>query len=287
MRMVSHRAGFSLRSKAKTPGTVRNRRPTLSVFTILRNVERIRYPWRESILSALPVADEFLACECASDDGTAEALAEIARREPKIRIIPGHWGDTFEVLSELANLLISEVRSDWHFQLQADEALHDRSYPELQKALRESHSDILSPRYTHFCGDFRHTWPFMYERAARIARRSSGVRYAGDACEIARPRAHGRPVDVDVYHYGKVHLGREREAADKEWHFQQLYRSIGGFPDPRIVETYKAGSIDYQEVLKSERHLIKPFTGRHPSAMLPRIRSIESAYGLAPRPEDL
>jgi hypothetical protein len=287
---VRSSTGFTRTRKSVRPRvSSRGGRPTLTVFTIAKDLEKIRYPWKESIRSALPVADQILVCECGSTDGTAEQLAEMVATEPKIRVIRGEWGDHFSVISRLANVLISEVSSEWHFFLQADEALHDRSYEPLMRALRESRDDVLAARYTHFCGDFRHTWPFMYERAARIARRSSGVRYDGDACEISRPRSHTTAVDVDVYHYGKVHLGREHEAAEKEFHFQQLYKDVPGFPDPRILKTYREGRIDYQEVLQEERRngLIRPFTGRHPAAMLTRVRAIESSYGLEPRPEDL
>jgi len=91
----------------------------------------------------------------------------------------------------------------------------------------------------------------------------------GDACQVDNGR--GPVLDapyLQVYHYGKVQIGRAAAAAKKEIDFQALYTDLG-FPDPKIVESYQRGEVDYAYVFERARQAgeFKPFEGEHPLAV--------------------
>lgn len=67
-------------------------RPTVSGFTIVRNARVLDYPFEESVLSALPLCDEFVINCGDSTDDTLEVCQTLQKRHPeKIRIITSKW----------------------------------------------------------------------------------------------------------------------------------------------------------------------------------------------------
>jgi glycosyltransferase involved in cell wall biosynthesis len=249
----------------------------LTSYTIAYNLNKIRYPWMECILSVLPVSDEVIVGECFSTDGTYEDLLKLQSQNPKIRILRHPWGDRYEILPQIANMCIRESRTKYHFHIQADEVLHEDSYPELLEICKLD-VPAVSMRYVHFIGDFETTFPFVYERVARMGQKDVMFRLDGDACELDFPREKAFVSNVQVFHYGKVHVGRESEAAVKEYEFQQMYVHANlGFPDPKIVEAYKRGRINYKEASSEEtRKEYRPFTGSHPKVMENYIREAKA-----------
>lgn len=64
---------------------------TLSGFTFVRNATKLGFPLRESILSILPIVDEFVIafCEGDEDDQTLDLINSIG--SDKIKIIKANW----------------------------------------------------------------------------------------------------------------------------------------------------------------------------------------------------
>ena len=62
----------------------------VSGFTFVRNGIKFDYPFRESILSALPLVDEMIVNVPESDDDTLKAVKDIC--DPKIKIFETKWG---------------------------------------------------------------------------------------------------------------------------------------------------------------------------------------------------
>lgn len=253
----------------------------LTTLFMAHNLNKIRYPWKESIRSVMDVSDDVLVCECESTDGTLEDLKLLSFEFDKIVILRHPWGPKKDILPRIANFCIDHVVTRWWLLVDADEVLHEDSHAELKQLVDRSDIDRVSMRFTHFLGDFESTYPFMYSRMPRMARRDSPWRFdlAGDACAPSYGKKD-RTVDsnVDLYHYGKVHVGRRREAAVKEYEFQMMYREGESkyWPDPRIVKAYKEGSIDYKAVntdRSGKTDHIKPFTGRHPKFMSDYIQA--------------
>lgn len=239
---------------------------TLTIFTLAYNLEKIRYPWRACIASALHFADEVLVAECFSTDGTYEGLLEIQAANPKLRIIRHPWGQDCTIQRTLAEMLSAEARSDWIFYLNADEVLHESSVFALDKMAKDGVNYGMA-HYTHFLGNFHTTFPFIYDRVTRLMHGKIAA-WSDDACGLAYT---GSPLhlNVEVQHFGKVSVGREVECGIKEREFQQLYTAYG-FPDMPLMEIIeKHGKLDYSHFHKmrwaasGEPDLSGPFTGTH------------------------
>lgn len=96
----------------------------ISGFSFGRNVSKLYYPIKESILSILPICDEFIFVlgEGDEDDNTREILESI--NSPKLKIIDTKW-DTNKFPNGMENahqtdIAISHCTGDWLFYVQAD-----------------------------------------------------------------------------------------------------------------------------------------------------------------------
>lgn len=249
----------------------------------IRNGDYYDYPFREALYSALPVADKIVVCECFSDkDNTFEELQKIQAQHPgKIEIVQQNWVDMsakrpFEQLSTLGNYAAMFLDTDWKWQLQADEVIHEDSYEEIRRVLETAPTSVSAMRvkYTHMLGNFETEFDFCYTELIRIARRFSGWELIGDACQLDRADKSGViDTNIRVFHYGKVHSGKT--GWTKEWDFQQLFTDIG-FPDPKMKEMEeKFGEkyCDYVYLFESSirEGKVRKFTGTHPLVMSRRI----------------
>ena len=63
----------------------------VSAFTFIKNGQILGYPFIQSIMSILPIIDEFIINVGNSEDATLEEIKAI--KDPKIRIIQSHWND--------------------------------------------------------------------------------------------------------------------------------------------------------------------------------------------------
>ena len=250
----------------------------LTVGFIMFECERIRYPFREAVRSAAYHADEVLVAVC--DEETKASLLELD--EPKLRLLDAEWptakdGGTERVQQRLATRLLDECKSEWFFYGNADECLAEWSLWSLD-VLREERIHYGRALYQHFLGDFDTTFPFIYDRVVRLIRKGAKGQWTNDACSWVVPEGE-RVADLPVLvnHYGKVSLGREREAAQKEMEFFDLYRNSGTIAeyDPATIALLqeRPGWLDYKQQVKRKCELegkpdeSKPFRGRHPQVM--------------------
>lgn len=201
----------------------------ISGFTFARDVARLYYPIKESILSILPIVDEFIVAlgDCKDDDNTREIINSI--QSPKIKIIDTVWdhqkyqgGMIHAQQTDVARFACS---GDWLFYLQADEVIHEKFLPVIVKRCEELLEDKevegLLFNYKHFFGDYdhyivSHGW---YPREIRIIRNHPDIHSYISAQSFRRiPNFDGvsykqkkdafhlkvAKVDADVYHYGWV-----------------------------------------------------------------------------------
>lgn len=260
-------------------------RPTLGFYMFLRNGVKYDYPFEEAILSALPIADKIVICECFSDDDT-QARLEVLRSKyyPIIDIVHQPWITDFTQLCNLGNYCVPFLDTDWQWQLQADEVLHQDSYPKILSFIENAPPSVTAARinYFHFLANYETEFDFCYRSILRPHRKNSGWRLIGDACEIAKSSVvvpnEVASLDIHVYHYGKVHEGEV--GWQKEWDFQQLYTSIG-FPDPKMKQMQeKLGKnfCDYVYLFESciKEGKVRKFDGTHPVVMQDRISRFKS-----------
>lgn len=272
--------------------------PTLAVYLFGFNLNQIKYPWVASIRSALDLADAVYFCECYSDDTTwadTQTLFRDEIRDGKLVVSRHEWGKHHSIQAIIGNYLLEQIGDEYDFALKmdADEVLAEWSFEAFAqdlRAMKGSGIGLGRPQYTHLCPDDRHTFAFIYDRKAVISRTSLGLRFevreGGDACALGG--ASEVNTRLRVFHYGKMGMGREREAIKKEYDFQQLYTSLG-FPDPLVVEQYQnQGYADYERIF----HVAKSagqfwrYDGPHPKYVTPwldemRMRHKEFLNGLA------
>lgn len=247
-------------------------------YTFIYNALKYQFPLVAAVQSLLAACDEVIVCECFSEDNTWELVNDLANLHPRLKLVRHPWGDHSSVQSKICNFIIQEhVKTDWHFKLDADEVLHDESAVVLKPSLEVLDKQpwkgvtAVRPHYTHFVANYWTTFPFIYDRVIRIARKDAGWFMPGDACQLTGGRGQVIDLDIEVFHYGKVRSGPT--ALMKEKDFQQLYVDQG-FPDPKLAELEKEiGEVDWFYLFQNSygKGEFKPFTGHHPLWMIPVI----------------
>ena len=254
----------------------------VSGFTFCRNVEKLDYPFVESIRSLLPIVDEFVINVGDSEDNTLALVRSIG--DPKIKIVESVWDMALRrdglIYAQQTNIALEHCRkdADWAFYLQADEVIHEKDYEAL-RATMEAHKDNrrilgLMSRYMHFVGDYQSIDPWAYRRAMRIVRPGGAVISVGDAVGFARAsdnlylgkkeRSLWEYAPGHIYHYGWVKspaLLREKVRTQVEWYWE-------GTPNTRDTQV-----LSLKEFMPEHYAILKRFDGTHPRVMEKRVAS--------------
>ncbi len=149
---------------------------TISAVLSVRNTIETGYPFMESILSVLPVVDEYLLNDGGSTDGTAECLKRLQETFPdKIRLfnIKDYRSDRWECVNDQYNHMYSEAKGDWFFEGQGDELIHEKDIKKLPRYMSFTKADVLRfPR-----GEVNLLWNNLSTSywAARAARNIEGM----------------------------------------------------------------------------------------------------------------
>ena len=136
----------------------------ISGFSMAKNAGKLYYPIRQAIESILPICDEFVVAlgDCDPDDTTRAEIEAIG--SPKIKIIDTVWDlERYPRGMENAHqtdIAMKACTGDWLFYVQADEVVHERYLPIIQKRcaqlLEDREIEGLLFDYVHFYGDFDH-----------------------------------------------------------------------------------------------------------------------------------
>lgn len=242
--------------------------PTIGGNVCIRNGTSLDYCWKESVLSLLPVCDSVVVCDGESDDGTYLEIQEWAGREPKLAVCVYKWqnpkGDV-NFWTDWLNYARIHLHTDWHLQLDADEVLHEKSYPEILEFVKHGNRSAICTRH-NFWLDHRHTIPDgvcvgkqVYRLAPqRLWMPSDAPNPLGDElCGMTVPSA------IEIFHYGCL---RKRQA------FFDKAKLIQGYffnsYDPRLDVADKVeGSWMAAPCMAEWNHRLDPFTGTHPAIM--------------------
>lgn len=201
----------------------------ISGFTIAKNANKLYYPVKQSIMSILPIVDEFIVAlgDCDEDDNTRNEIESI--KSDKIKLIDTVWNiENYPRGMENAHqtdIAKNHCSGDWLFYLQADEVIHEKYLPAIKQRCKElldnKEVDGLLFSYKHFWGDYEHYhnshgW---YKKEIRIIRNVPEIHSWQSAQSFRRiPRFDGLNyrvnkgtyklkialVDAQVYHYGWV-----------------------------------------------------------------------------------
>jgi hypothetical protein len=253
----------------------------VSGATFVRNAVKFDYPVTESILSILPICDEFVVNVGESEDGTLDVIGSVG--DPKLKIIRSVWDESSRtggrILSEQTDIALGECRGDWIFYIQADEVMHEKYLdPVLQRMQTMEHMQEVQGLlfdFLHFYSSYRLVrgpgrW---YRREVRIIRNGMGISSWKDAQGF---RLNGRKLRVaaanaEIYHYGWARdpavMFAKQKNFDRYWH------------DDEWVEERWTGGF----VFESEG--VVPFEGTHPAVM--RARIARAAWDALSDPEKL
>lgn len=246
----------------------------VSGFTIVRNAIRYDYPVVESILSVLPLVDEFIVLVGNSDDGTRELIESIWSE--KIKIFDSIWDDSLReggrvlaVETDKAQQLIRKD-ADWAIYIQADELMHQDDFPAIKDAmtkwLNSKEVDGLLFDYTHFYGDYQFVadsrkW---YRNEIRIIRPHTGIQSWKDAQGFRKQgqKLKVKKANARIFHYGWVKPPEKQQA--KQENFHKMWHDDAWLDQhvPKVEE------FDYSAIDSVAR-----FTGTHPLVMQARVEN--------------
>ncbi len=163
----------------------------ISGFTMGKNSGKLYYPIKQSILSILPIVDEFVIAlgDDDADDNTREEIESL--KNNKIKIINTIWDiekyPNGAILAQQTDLAKSYCSGDWLFYIQADEVVHEKYLPIIRKRCEELKDDNevqgLLFGYVHFWGDYNHYLDYhgWYRNEIRIIRNLPDVHSWRDA----------------------------------------------------------------------------------------------------------
>lgn len=115
----------------------------LSACVFIKDCFKGAFALFESLATLLPLADEFLILDLGSTDGTAEALADIAAHNPKVKLLHGTWPVIDAgAFATLANDLVALCQYDRILYYQADEIWHEDLLRLTETMLADGLSDL-------------------------------------------------------------------------------------------------------------------------------------------------
>jgi len=189
-----------------------------SAYMFVRNGIRAGYTFMEAIENVLPFVDEFFILEGESDDGTKEALAGLAARNPKVRLesaLPEYVNAPKEAKGLLLGEAFEQARrkcgGDWLVQVQADTVFHPITLLAARDYLLRDGNASRYAAIEVLRRQYRWNWQDMYreDRLALIFRKE-GARVTGDAINLAVDGPISRALSP---------LFRKFPAADNAWIF--------------------------------------------------------------------
>jgi hypothetical protein len=264
----------------------------ISGFTMGKNVSKLYYPMKESIMSILPVVDEFIVLlgDSDKDDTTRKDIESIGSN--KIKIIDSVW-DTTEfqsgtIYAQQTHLAKTHCSGDWLFYIQADELVHEDYLPAIRNKCQELKDDRridgLLFNYIHFWGDYwhyhdSHGW---YRKEIRIIRNDPEIIPWRDAQSFRKiPDFDGRdynrkkgtsklnvaPVDAYIYHYGWVRPPGYMKS--KSIVFNSHYR------EPRQADVPAKSHMEEMTFDYGVLDKLPVFKGTHPAVLKEKISQFD------------
>lgn len=201
----------------------------VSGFSFIKNATKLYIPVKESILSVLPLVDEFIIAVGDSEDDTRELIESL--NSNKIKIVDTVWDvNKYPQNTELAHqtdIAKSHCAGDWLIYIQADEAIHEKDYNHINQMMKDNLDndgvDGLLFKYLHFWGDYNHAHQShkWYPREIRIIKNDSRIHSWRDAQSFRRfnkpfngdkeaymdedsEKLNVKLLDAYIYHYGYV-----------------------------------------------------------------------------------
>jgi len=170
---------------------------SISVVFVGKNLILNGYPFVESLLSVLPLADEFIISEGYSDDDSLNYLWKFKKkyetRERPIFVYQDEWPDRSyhgEAITYVLERAIQKASKKWVLYLQADEIWHEDMIPYMLDIVSKDNFEFNSISFPYF--HFINSWEpskdtKYYQEAMRFVRNDRGIKLLGDAWNFITP----------------------------------------------------------------------------------------------------
>jgi hypothetical protein len=246
-------------------------------FTFIRNAIKYDFPVVESILSILPLCDEFYVAVGHSEDKTRELIKAIS--PDKIRITDTTWNPDLQsggaVYADETNKAFDSIPDtfDWCFYIQGDEVIHEKYIPGIRKAMQENLTrpevDGLLLTFRHFYGTYDYVGDSRrwYRNEIRIIRNDKSIRSYRDAQGFRKSGKKLKvvPVNAEVFHYGWVRHPR---------YMQEKIEAVKVFYQGITNEQASVQAATDEFSYSREYDALARFEGTHPFVMKERIRRL-------------
>ena len=247
----------------------------VSGFSFIKNAIKYDYPIVESILSILPLVDEYVIAVGNSEDATRKLITSI--QSDKIKIIDTIWDETIRdggrVLAVETDKAFAAISpdADWAIYLQGDECFHEKDYEAIRAAMQQNLNDSkvegLLFDYQHFYGNYNYVgagkrW---YRNEIRIIRNNKNIASWKDAQGFRfkdETKLSVKKINVPIYHYGWVKP--PVISNQKTMYFHTLHDK--NF-EPTAEQLQK--DFDYHNIDR-----LSLFAGSHPAVMQERISRV-------------
>jgi glycosyltransferase involved in cell wall biosynthesis len=250
---------------------------TISGFTMARNAIKYYFPLRESILSALPITDEFIVALGAgdADDSSIEILKSID--SPKVKMFPRQWDEQHfkdgRIFRHETNFALEQCSGDWCLYLQADEVIHEDDWATIERYAQfyqdDKQVDGFLFRYYHFWGDYDHYLPYhgWYPQEIRLVRNRAGIYSHSDAQsfrKVSDEKLNVIAIPAAIYHYGwvrppEVMTSKKKEQDGMHWGKDEAAKAY-----ERLAPVFDYGPLGRLPLFK----------GSHPKVMAETIARI-------------
>lgn len=244
-----------------------------SVF--IHNAIEFDYCLKESLASLCAVCDEVVVLDAESTDGTTELCVQLGKELPGLKVVTGaKWecADNFNRLPMLANQAKSHLDTEWHFMLQADEVIHESSFPYIREAVENPKYKSYYARRWNFFGDYNHyiatDGPAENKPCGDIVCRLATIENDahGDAESIGVDPKFLSPKylkddQIVIYHYG--YIRKDDSHIKKVIDMQGWFWGKGGQPDSRVLEMASRGEV-YDWTMMKTRDMLTRLKRTHP-----------------------
>ena len=247
----------------------------VSGFSFIKNAIKYDYPIVESILSILPLVDEYVIAVGNSEDATRELITSI--QSDKIKIIDTIWDETIRdggrVLAVETDKAFAAISpdADWAIYLQGDECFHEKDYDAIRAAMQRNLNDNkvegLLFDYQHFYGNYNYVgagkrW---YRNEIRIIRNNKNIASWKDAQGFRfkdETKLNVKKINVPIYHYGWVKP--PVISNQKTMYFHTLHDKNFEPTQEQLQKDFDYHNIDRLSL----------FAGSHPAVMQERISRV-------------
>lgn len=250
-------------------------------FGILKNGLKFDFPFRESVLSFMPLCTEVYYVLGDSEDETDTEFQKFSFCKTEKSV----WDTTIkggQVISVETNKALSFLRRSidlkhaWGIYLQADEVLHEDDYQVLAQDIERAEAegyDAVSLQYLHFWQTHHHiaiskTW---YPNEIRAIKLDSKIESWGDGQSFKNCQKILYST-ARIFHYGHV---REQEAYKNKVQFQTSFHHEAKDVKRKLKKGEK----------ESKKHKTILFFGNHPKLMKDRILRMNDIWSLEEKEE--